>query len=107
LINEAFQVAEFLALDKDEQFAYQLDLKTHLDYKNVMDYAKEEAEKKGIEKGIEIGKAENRDVVRKEVREEERIVFAKKLLDVLDTETIAQKTGLSIERVNKLKLQLK
>ncbi|WP_069469798.1 hypothetical protein [Candidatus Marithrix sp. Canyon 246] len=40
------------ALNKDEQFAYQLDLKAKLDYKNVLDYAKEEAEKKGIEQKI-------------------------------------------------------
>ena len=40
LIKEAFNVAEFLALSKDEQFAYQLDLKAKLDYKNVLDYAK-------------------------------------------------------------------
>ncbi len=39
-IKKAFDVAEFLALDRDKQFAYQLDLKARLDYKNVMDYAK-------------------------------------------------------------------
>lgn len=87
IITEAFQVAEFLALDKDKQFAYQLDLKARLDYKNVMDYAKEEAEKKGLEKGIE----------------KERLAFAKNLLDILDLETIAFKSGLSLEVVKKLK----
>ena len=55
IINDAFVVAEFLALDEDEQFAYQLDLKSRLDYKNVMDYAKEEAMKEGMEKGMEKG----------------------------------------------------
>jgi predicted transposase/invertase (TIGR01784 family) len=80
-------------LDVDEQFAYQQDLKARLDYKNVMDYAKEEAEKKGMEKGRLEGE--------KAGREEEKIALAKELLDVLDIEVIAQKTGLSIERIKK------
>jgi hypothetical protein len=79
LIKEAFNVAEFLALTKDEQFAYQLDLKAKLDYKNVLDYAKEEAKIEGI----------------KEV--------AKSLLDILDVEIIALKTGLSVTEVQRLK----
>ena len=45
-LKQAFEVAEFLALDKDEQFSYQQDLKRRLDYKAVMDYAKEEAKLK-------------------------------------------------------------
>jgi hypothetical protein len=48
-------VAEFLALNPDQQFTYQVDLKSRLDYKNVMDYAKEEAEKEGIKIGLERG----------------------------------------------------
>ena len=87
LIKEAFNVAEFLALSKDEQFAYQLDLKAKLDYKNVLDYAKEEAEKKGIEKGLEKGIKE----------------VAKSLLDILDVKTIALKTGLTVTEVQRLK----
>lgn len=83
LIKEAFNVAEFLALSKDEQFAYQLDLKARLDYKNVLDYAKEEAEKKGIEK--------------------RNLEIAKSLLDVLDVEVIALKTGLNVTEVQRLK----
>ena len=47
-----------------------------------------EAERKGIEKGIERGKLE----------------IAKNLLDVLDDETIAVKTGLSMEVIKKLRL---
>ncbi len=66
-IKEAFDIAEFLALDRDKQFAYQLDLKARLDYKNVMDYAKETAKEEG--------------------RKEEKIQIAKNLLDILDIET--------------------
>jgi predicted transposase/invertase (TIGR01784 family) len=95
LLTEAFHVAEFLALSKDEQFTYQLDLKQRLDYKNVMDYAREEAEKKGLEKGLKQGKTEG--------KAEAKIEMAKSLLDVLDIETIALKSGLSIEAVKQLK----
>ncbi len=91
LIKEAFNVAEFLALSKDEQFAYQLDLKAKLDYKNVLDYAKEEAEKKGLEKGLEQGE------------KNKQLEIAKSLLDVLDVEIIALKTGLSVAEVQRLK----
>ncbi len=87
LIKEAFNVAEFLALSKDEQFAYQLDLKAKLDYKNVLDYAKEEAEKQGIEKG----------------EKNKQLEIAKSLLDILDIEIIALKTGLSVTEVERLK----
>ncbi len=87
LIKEAFNVAEFLALSKDEQFAYQLDLKAKLDYKNVLDYAKEEAEKQGIEKG----------------EKNKQLEIAKSLLDVLDIKIIALKTGLSVTEVQRLK----
>jgi predicted transposase/invertase (TIGR01784 family) len=87
LITEAFNVAEFLALSKDEQLAYQRDLKKHLDYKNVMDYAKEEGREQGREEG----------------REEEKKQLAKNLLDVLAIETIALKTGLSVAVVEQLK----
>lgn len=40
---------------------------------------------------------------REEAREEEIIRIARNLLDVLDNETIALKTGLSIEKVKKLR----
>lgn len=48
-------------------------------------------EKKGIEKG------------RKEGRKEERLSIARNLLDILDNETIALKTGLSINDVENLR----
>ena len=103
LLTEAFQVAEFLALDEDKQFAYQLDLKAKLDYINVMDYAKEEAKKEGKEEGRKEGRKQGKKEGRKEGKHERTIELAKQFLDVLDTETIAKKTGLSIETINKLK----
>ena len=46
-----------------------------------------EAERKGIEKGIQ----------------QEKIEIAKNLLDVLDDETISLKTGLSVEKIQQLR----
>lgn len=40
---------------------------------------------------------------RKEGKLEEKLEIARNLLDVLDDETIARKTGLSIEEVKKLR----
>lgn len=50
-------------------------------------------ERKGIEKGL------------KEGREEEKLAIARNLLDILDNETIALKTGLAITDVEKLRLK--
>ena len=102
LITEAFNVAEFLALSKDDQFAYQHDLKKRLDYKNVMNYAKEEAEKKGMKIGIKQGKAEGKIAGKREGKIEGKMEMAKKLLGKVDIETIASTSGLSIEIVKKL-----
>ena len=78
VLQDAFKVAEFLALSKDEKFNYQQDLKIKMDNKAVMDYAIEEAQKN---KTLEI---------------------AKSLLDVLDIKTIALKTNLSEEEIKNL-----
>lgn len=51
----------------------------------------EERERIGIQKGIEEG------------RKEEKVAIARNLLDLLDAQTIAEKTGLTIEEVKKLK----
>jgi len=58
IIKQAFNVAEFLALSNDERFNYQRDLKAKLDYKNVLNYAQEQAKKRGIKEGIETNKIE-------------------------------------------------
>jgi len=88
LIEEAFSVAEFLALDKDKQFAYQQDLKARWDNKACLDFAKET----GIEKGI------------KEGEKKAKIKIAKNLLLVnMDIEFICETTGLDHETIEGLK----
>jgi len=61
--------------------------------------ALENAEQKGIEQGIEQGIRRGKE----EGAREEKIEIAKKLLDVLDSETIAAKTGLTIDEIERLK----
>jgi len=96
LIKEAFDISEFLALDKDRQFAYQQDLKTRLDYKNVMDYAKEMAEEKGHKEGHKKG--------HKEGHKEGLIEVVKESLKQnLDINTIMTITGLSKKEIELLK----
>jgi predicted transposase/invertase (TIGR01784 family) len=48
-----------------------------------------------LDKGLKEG--------RKEGRKEEKMKIAKSLLDILDIETIAIKTGLSVDEVKQLK----
>jgi predicted transposase/invertase (TIGR01784 family) len=53
LLQEAFDVAEFLALGKDEQFSYKQDVKARWDNKACLDFATETGFEKGIEKAME------------------------------------------------------
>jgi len=111
IFKEAFDVAEFLALDSDEQFAYQQDLKAKWDNYAVMEFAKEKAEfegmqkgiKKGIKKGLEKGMKEGLEKGKAEGEKNAKLEVAKKLLDILDIEMIALKTGLTQEDITKLK----
>ena len=66
-------------LPKAEQDKYHKNLKVYRDLVNSFDTAREE----GIEQGIK--------------------QIAKSLLDVLDSETIAMKTGLSVEEIEELR----
>jgi predicted transposase/invertase (TIGR01784 family) len=84
LIEEAFSVAEFLALDKDEQFEYQQDLKARWDNKACLDFAKETAMEKGEKKA--------------------KIKIAKNLLLAnMDIKFISETTGLDQKTIEDLK----
>jgi len=90
-IKEAFDVASFLALSKDEQFAYQMDMKAKNDYKNTLDTALETGREEGRKQGL------------KEGEKKAKIEIAKNLLDILDNKTIAKKTDLTIEEIEQLR----
>ena len=56
------------------------------------------AKREGLEKGVEIGRKEGEVIGELKAKK----ILAKSLLDVLDIETIAQKTGLKEEEIRKL-----
>ncbi|MPQ45183.1 Rpn family recombination-promoting nuclease/putative transposase [Clostridium tarantellae] len=86
-IKEAKEELVRLSSDENERIAYNKRKMAILD--RVSDL--ENAEEKGIEKGLVIGKKEGIEEV------------AKNLLDVLDDETISLKTGLTINEVKNLR----
>ena len=58
LFNRLEELARIANMNKKERAEYEAALKIYRDNENVMDYAVKTAEKKGLEKGIAIGKAE-------------------------------------------------
>ncbi|MEJ8554833.1 Rpn family recombination-promoting nuclease/putative transposase [Tepidibacter sp. Z1-5] len=82
-IKRAEERLEYLSSDKKTIELYKAREKSLHERANMINSAKEE----GIEQG----------------KEQVKIEIAKSLLDILDIETIALKTGLSIEKVKKLK----
>lgn len=81
--------------DDTQREIYEMRAKTLRDKVSALN----EAERKGIEKGMQKG-------IQKGIKEGEKnkaIEIAKSLLDVLDVDTIALKTGLSTDEINKLR----
>ena len=103
IIEEAFSVAEFLALDKDEQFSYQQDLKARWDNQACLDFAKEEGFEDGLEQGIERGMEQGIEKGLEDGAKKKQLEIAKNLLKVnVDIETIHLSTGLSKKEIANL-----
>jgi len=85
--TDAFNIANQCSWNKKELEIYDYMGLKAFDEINAIRTAERKAMKKGMEKGIE----------------QEKINIAKNLLDVLDNETIAMKTNLSIEEIEKLR----
>ncbi|MDM0612482.1 Rpn family recombination-promoting nuclease/putative transposase [Clostridium perfringens] len=83
-----------LSLDKKTIEQYRIREKAMYDEISALENSREKGRKEGLKEGVEIGKEEGRI--------EEKRNLAKNLLDVLDIETIAQKTRLSIEEIKRL-----
>jgi predicted transposase/invertase (TIGR01784 family) len=91
IFQEAFSVAEFLALNKNEQFQYQQDLKARWDNEACLDFAKEKGFNKGKEQGLEQGERNK------------QIEIARNLLKAnITIETISLSTGLNIDEIEEL-----
>ncbi|MCT4509721.1 MAG: Rpn family recombination-promoting nuclease/putative transposase [Tepidibacter sp.] len=82
-IKRAEERLEYLSSDKKTIELYKAREKSLHERENMINSAKEEGREEG--------------------REQEKIKIAKSLLDILDVETIALKTGLSIQKVKSLK----
>ena len=65
----------------------------------LVDKGMQEGMKEGIKEGIKEGMKEGM----KEGREEEKLANARNLIDLLDAETIAERIGLPLETVQKIK----
>jgi len=91
IIEKAFEKAEFINLPKAEQDKYHKNLKVYRDLFNSFETADKQGHKRGLKEGIEQGKHKR------------NLEIVKNLLDVLDNETIALKTGLSVEEIERLR----
>ena len=91
VFDKLLEVADVANLSKDERILYDEALKRYRDYKKTIDYAEE----KGVEKGIKIGKEKGKT-------EEQRLIAANFKKRGVNTEMIAQCTGLSIEEIDNL-----
>lgn len=89
-IEVAYKELKRLSQDEEKRMEYEARQKAIRDYNHLMYQSKQEGIKEGFEKG-----AYNKAVE-----------IAKDLLDVLDTETISRKTGLTLEQVEKLKIDI-
>jgi len=84
--------------EREDKMPFILDREIDPLYQEGVEKGLERGIEKGLQKGIEKGKAEG---IRKR-----NIEIAKSLLDVLDDETIAKKTTLSVKEVEKLRVSI-
>lgn len=93
--KDAFNIAIQTTWNTKELEIYDYMSLKEFDELNALKTAERKGIAQGIEKGIEQG-------IEKGI-EQEKINIAKSLLDVLDNETIALKTGLNIEKIKELR----
>jgi predicted transposase/invertase (TIGR01784 family) len=97
-LHQAFEVAQQSRLSPEElEILEKRQMFLH-DNRNAILYAEQKGIKKGMEKGMEKG-------IEKGLEDGKRLKaleIARQLLDVLDVETIAQKTGLAIAEIEQL-----
>lgn len=88
-----------LSADEIKQQEYYAREKAWLDERSTAAFFEEKerkAEERGFKKGIELG-------IKEGIKIGVKIEIAKRLLDILDDETISLKVGISIEEVKKLR----
>ena len=90
IFQKLFDAAEIAAFSSEDRQAYEDSLKHLRDMTNIIDTARTEGEAKGRAEGEARGEVKSQTII------------ARNLLDILDDETIAQKTGLSMDEVRKI-----
>ena len=95
LFQRLFILSKIGNFTAEELKQYEDSMKDMSDYYNIIDTAAEEAEKRGLAKGMEIGRLEG--------RQEVRIETARKFKELgVDLQTIALTTGLDVDTIEKL-----
>ncbi|MBF2026581.1 MAG: Rpn family recombination-promoting nuclease/putative transposase [Oscillatoriales cyanobacterium C42_A2020_001] len=93
-LNHAFKVAQQSRLTRKElEILEKREMFLH-DSRNAILKAEQQALERGLQQGLQQGLEQG--------RREQAIAIAQQLLDILDTETISRKTGLSIEEIQNL-----
>ena len=98
-LQKAKEQLDMLKLPEDERLAYN----RYVDNLHYQASMVESSYGIGKLKGEKIGEERGRKKGREEGKEEERLQVALNFLDVLDNATIAAKTGLSLEEIEKLR----
>ena len=105
-IIKAIQVVDRM-FDEEERQIYEVRMQALADVESKIDSAREKAAREGLEQGRREGRAEGRTegLAEGEARGEKKgaLKVALNLLDILDDATIAQKTGLTVEKVMELR----
>lgn len=106
-LNDAFKIATQTTWDKKELEVYDYVKLREFDEINALQTAENKGFNKGIKKGIEQGIEQGIEKgieqgIEKGI-EQRNIEIAKELLDILDNETIAVKTGLTISKIQALR----
>ncbi len=105
-ITKAVEVVDRM-FDEEERQVYETRIQEKADVESKIisawDKGKREGMKVGKQEGREEGREEGKQEGKQEGMKQKTLELAKNLFDVLDMETIALKTGLSIEELQKLK----
>ena len=102
-VKKTVEVLDELSQNEQEKYLYESRLMAEIDYNSNMDYAREEGEKIGIEKGKELGRCEGESIGIEKGKKEKSLEIAKELLKTgMKKEEIARITQLDIKELEEL-----
>ena len=96
-------VANVNSLSEKERAIYEENLKNYRDWYATIDYAQTEGIEKGMQEGMQKGMQKGIEKGIEKGRQEEKLQIAQKMKEQgLDSELIAQCSGLSVEDIERL-----